>query len=182
MPFKHKRFRPLIWGYLWNLRITLPVLVTIEFPSPNLGLSLKFMPRTRLISSPSMFPSPNLGLSLKLKKHLLMRNGCMSFRPLIWGYLWNVISLRLLLFQIIFRPLIWGYLWNSLWLIRLPTLLHFPSPNLGLSLKCWFDFHWFIVFFFPSPNLGLSLKLISLGSISSVAPVFRPLIWGYLWN
>ena len=155
---KHYRFRPLIWGYLWNLEWVAAYIEATGFPSPNLGLSLKcklkglieaFLRGFRpliwgylwngavvwwLPLSGTSFPSPNLGLSLKSVEALqwFFFN---SFRPLIWGYLWNK---RVVWFRYVdmrFRPLIWGYLWN-ITNQRIPArVIWFPSPNLGLSLK-----------------------------------------------
>ena len=57
----------------------------------------------------------------------------------------------------------------------------FPSPNLGLSLKCDTFTLNPVEFWFPSPNLGLSLKLKDeYAVIWKNGEVFRPLIWGYL--
>ena len=83
-------------------------IMRIVFPSPDLGLSLKYYSGEYMVinnrfPSPYLglslkckwyafhqlgdgFPSPYLGLSLKLKKYTNKpRMNC--FRPLIWGYL-----------------------------------------------------------------------------------------------
>ena len=108
------------------------------------------------------FPSPNLGLSLKFemqRKDYALK--VTSFRPLIWGYLWNGKFLTKHDELDSFRPLIWGYLWNKIAEEMTAKTYVFPSPNLGLSLKWQNVLTVSKAIKFPSPNLGLSLKSVS---------------------
>lgn|GEM_PF-5371952 len=61
-------------------------IMRIVFPSPDLGLSLKYYSGEYMVIN-NRFPSPYLGLSLKLEKVLNICKKCLNFRPLIWGYL-----------------------------------------------------------------------------------------------
>ena len=128
-------FRPLFWGYLWNL-----------------------CDHEINIKDSNGFPSPNLGLSLKWALYSTIRGSIWYFRPLIWGYLWNIGAIAKMPARTqYFRPLIWGYLWN-ITRARCLTSQLFPSPNLGLSLKSESKSIGERFDVFPSPNLGLSLK------------------------
>ena len=88
---RHLSFRPLSWGYLWNeayweimdeaQQISVPLFGVISeiysrttsrlqnkiFPSPKLGLSLKYAGHGVILYLSGEFPSPKLGLSLKLR-------------------------------------------------------------------------------------------------------------------
>ena len=57
------------------------------FPSPNLGLSLKYKSELANNYAVGKFPSPNLGLSLKYCPPKGDIADYFGFRPLIWGYL-----------------------------------------------------------------------------------------------
>ena len=152
-----------------------------KFPSPYLGLSLKFKDMPLQLVEFDGFPSPNLGLYLKLAWKALKLSEKETFRPLNWGYLWNKSMVTLSRKTSRFRPLIWGYLWNmtmeKIWCGR----DWFPSPYLGLYLKYW----W------PRCPLRRLVSVPLFGAISEIrlgggwyekAVNFRPLIWGYLWN
>ena len=153
-----------LFGAILSLKLTpanIKATGEFAFPSPKLGLSLKSTDWNQYVSDNDLFPSPYLGLSLKFKDmplQLVEFDGFPSpylglslksmiwqvlysvicFRPLIWGYLWNLkIKSGSYVACMCFRPLIWGYLWNLEWNFEVMEMRReFPSPNLGLSLKC----------------------------------------------
>ena len=82
-----------------------------------------------------------------------------SFRPLIWGYLWNHINVTIAEGDTSFRPLIWGYLWNQT-----------SHNNIVVSYRV------------SVPLFGAISEIKAYRINELLGKGFRPLIWGYLWN
>ena len=139
-----------------------------------------------IINNQLVFPSPYLGLSLKYTSRRSIVGRILVSVPL-FGAISEILMMKWLRVPkpFFFRPLIWGYLWNLQSNLKASTALMvgFPSPYLGLSLK-WFYYRTNRIWWncFPSPYLGLSLKSLSKCAVCVWNAVFRPLIWGYLWN
>ena len=110
---RKESFRPLIWGYLWNIfwqdfplewfLVSVPLFgviseiswndltisILVWFPSPNLGLSLKSQDLQPLQIPGNLFSVPLFGAISENKEQDECIRKDASFRPLIWGYLWN---------------------------------------------------------------------------------------------